>query len=235
MNIHWNFISSFLFLNFLMLNCNNCSPVHDPFAAPSSSSSDAVLDVSSPQALKAQQILSTYCTSCHGSSPGAGGVSNITNLQGLVSQGVVIPGNATGSTLYRAVKSQAMPPGAPLSSADQQALNDWISSGLITAPTPSPTPTPSTGPPPVTNTYASISATILVPKCVSCHGASLQGGGFRLDNYANVMMTVQAGNLSSSPLYIQAASGTMPKNAPVLSTGEVQSIGQWILNGAKNN
>lgn len=231
------FILAFLGLNILLLCFNNCSPLHDPGLANFSLSS-ASLDTDSAAAQKAVQILSVNCASCHGSSSGLGGVSDITDLSALVAQGLMVPGNSASSPLMQQVQSGAMPPTGKLADADILALQTWVehANEISDTPAPSPTPSPSPGGGPVTAaTFSSISATILIPRCVSCHGSTVANGGFRFDNYANVMMAVQAGNLSASLLYTQTASGAMPTGGPILSTADLQYISAWITDGAKNN
>jgi mono/diheme cytochrome c family protein len=84
-------------------------------------------------------------------------------------------------------------------------------------------------------TYTSIAANILVPKCVSCHGAVTAQKGVRWDSYAETIKNALAGNVFTSKLYIRTADGTMPAGGPPLSAAELKAINDWISNGALNN
>jgi mono/diheme cytochrome c family protein len=84
----------------------------------------------------------------------------------------------------------------------------------------------------VSATYSSISASILNPACVNCHGGS---GGYSFDNYSNTLKAVAKGNPGASPLYTAVNSGVMPKGGPALSSSQVTAIFNWIADSAKNN
>jgi hypothetical protein len=81
-------------------------------------------------------------------------------------------------------------------------------------------------------TYQQISSTILVPKCVGCHGGL---GGYSFNTYANTKMAVVAGNPNASALYNSVKPGGGMPLGGSLSTAEVQSIYDWIAAGALNN
>lgn len=84
----------------------------------------------------------------------------------------------------------------------------------------------------VNPTYSSISASILTPACVNCHGGS---GGYSFDSYSNSLKAVTKGNPASSPIYTAVENGVMPKGGPALSSSEVQAIYNWIADSARNN
>ena len=75
---------------------------------------------------------------------------------------------------------------------------------------------------------------ILSTNCYSCHGNGRAFGGVRLDNYANVKIWADGGNLLGS---ISHASGfsPMPKNAAQLSNCDTNKIRAWISRGTLNN
>jgi uncharacterized membrane protein len=92
---------------------------------------------------------------------------------------------------------------------------------------------------------------ILNNRCVSCHGADKPAARIVLTSYENLMSSratkfkkpiVIAGNLSESWLYLRSGTDQphfrMPPDtsriAP-LPKNEVELIGKWILQGAKNN
>jgi len=84
----------------------------------------------------------------------------------------------------------------------------------------------------VTVTFNDISSRILQPKCVACHSSSQSSGGVDLSSYTSVMRVVIANSPNSSSLYRVTSSGSMPPGGPQLSASELQTIYQWISNGA---
>jgi mono/diheme cytochrome c family protein len=91
----------------------------------------------------------------------------------------------------------------------------------------------------LTPTFRSISALILMPKCVGCHGPVRADENVRYDTYANTMRTVRAGLPNNSRLYTECRDNRMPVDAayvPIpLPAAEVTAIRQWIEAGALNN
>lgn len=92
---------------------------------------------------------------------------------------------------------------------------------------------------------------ILNNRCVSCHGAERATGNIVLTSYENLMSSkatagkkpiVIAGNLSESWLYLRSGTDQphfrMPPDTSSINPlpkNEVELIGKWILQGAKNN
>ncbi|MEI6277596.1 MAG: hypothetical protein WCP08_16480 [Prolixibacteraceae bacterium] len=78
---------------------------------------------------------------------------------------------------------------------------------------------------------------ILTSYCLSCHSnaaASSSGGGIKLENYADVKVSVQNGQLMGT---IQHTSGfpAMPKGGGTLGACEILVINTWISKGMLNN
>jgi len=90
---------------------------------------------------------------------------------------------------------------------------------------------------------------ILQAKCLSCHAVGLKGfeaSGFSVESYEQVMKgtrdgpVIEPGYSYFSTLQIVVehradSSSSMPKNSARLSSQEIQLIGEWIDQGAKNN
>ena len=89
-------------------------------------------------------VASCAITACHGSAPIQSGLNmgtatwaQIRAASGSIGGAVVVPGNASSSNLY--LKTTSNPPfnarmpfgGAPLSSAQQIAIRDWINQGAL--------------------------------------------------------------------------------------------------------
>lgn len=204
---------------------------------------------------QAKAILETRCLSCHGAG-GLGGISNINDLPSLVSRGLIVPGDPNQSPLIQSVESGRMPVGGSLSLQELATLRNWVanystagsspggSTGgptIGSTPTPSPTSTPSAQasptptPPPLTASYSAIQANILTPRCVSCHGSGLSGGGYRYDSYAATKLSVKPFDANNSKLYTEVFTGKMPKGTAKLTASEIQMIANWINAGAPNN
>jgi serine/threonine-protein kinase len=75
-------------------------------------------------------MLEATCTSCHGPGGGApGGFADATDVDAMIADGRIVPGDAGGSLVYTRVENGTMPPaGAPAqpSAAEVQALQAWI-------------------------------------------------------------------------------------------------------------
>lgn len=113
--------SAFALTTFVLSACSQ-----GPFATNWSGSSNNV-NVDNAFSTAAIAVLQTNCNACHGSSPAGNSLANITDGEGLITAGVIIPGQPDQSTLYTQVTSGAMPQGGPtLAAGDQQALHDWI-------------------------------------------------------------------------------------------------------------
>lgn len=157
-------------LTLLLIPFQNCSMVTAPQEidenSNSQSSSSATLPGDPLYAKQSQNILLKKCSSCHGSM-GQGGVSNITDLAGLVQQNLVLPQDPDNSSIVISVESGSMPPsGTALNSGEIGTLRAWIMSlqaaPVIPPPPPSATTTTTTTlppPPPSTNLLCQIVAT----------------------------------------------------------------------------
>ncbi len=84
-------------------------------------------------------------------------------------------------------------------------------------------------------TFAQVNSTILVPRCLNCHGGSRTAGGYSVSTYANTMRRVQAGNAGQSALYTEVASDSMPASSAPLSAAQKTMLQTWINQGALNN
>ncbi len=77
---------------------------------------------------------------------------------------------------------------------------------------------------------------IFVNSCAysGCHDSKSKEDGYVLDNWQNITKRgIKPGDPGGSTIYQQIASGKMPPGGK-LSTDQVNLIGKWILEGAKN-
>lgn len=119
-----------IFISFTNISCSQGALSLNWPAAKSSSANttpgNTAPTLSNANETQALQILQTNCTSCHGTSSGPNNVFDLTDPTHLVSAGLVVVGDPNSSELFNEVSSGAMPPGGPLSSADQLVLQNWI-------------------------------------------------------------------------------------------------------------
>ena len=85
-----------------------------------------------------QPILNNSCTGCHAYGNSSGGL-NLTSYDALMSNNVVVPGDASSSSLYERIirpESQAgdMPPAGSLSQSNIDLIAQWINEGALEAP-----------------------------------------------------------------------------------------------------
>ncbi|PIS10458.1 MAG: hypothetical protein COT73_09200 [Bdellovibrio sp. CG10_big_fil_rev_8_21_14_0_10_47_8] len=186
---------------------------------------------------EALTILQNNCSACHTSSSGPAGIYNLTDVNHLVSNRLIVPGNPDASLILQSIEAGRMPPGGALAIGDQQLLRQWILGGAVAPSDPAGGSTPPSLPPVVLEpTYSSLSKNIFVPYCVSCHSTNQKTEGYAFDNYANVMKSVRAGFPNRSLLYTITQSGEMPRNPyPTLTSEQLQVLSNWIVAGAPNN
>jgi mono/diheme cytochrome c family protein len=100
-------------------------------------------------------------------------------------------------------------------------------------PTGTPTTTGTTTTPPASNvSYSASVQSAFNSHCITCHGNS---GGVNLTSYSAVMGSgvVTSGNAAGSRLYQSVTSGSMTGYG--MSSAQVQSLADWINQGALNN
>ena len=198
----------------------------------------AGMTVASDAALKTQamRVLQVNCAGCHQADT-AGGITKIMDVDHIVSTGLVVMKDPAQGRLMGSIGAGTMPASGSrlaLSAADRQTLTSWISSMSLVPVGSSGTgamPLPTLAP-----TFQSISANILIPKCISCHGAARAESGIRYDSYAATVNSVSVNNANASKLYTVCKSGSMPDRPfGSLSSNELAAISMWINTGAGNN
>lgn len=77
---------------------------------------------------------------------------------------------------------------------------------------------------------------ILQANCYSCHGTGSNSGsgGIVLEGYANLLPYATNGDLVGNITYAPGHN-PMPENAPMLPSCEINTIIDWVKNGAQNN
>jgi predicted phage tail protein len=83
-------------------------------------------------------------------------------------------------------------------------------------------------------TYSYISANILGPNCVACHGNTIASAGISFANYTATLKTVTKNNAAASALYVAVNGGGMPPGG-ALTSAQLTAIRTWINDGALNN
>jgi mono/diheme cytochrome c family protein len=213
-----------------------------------SNSPSAKRSLNSSVQAQALTILTNKCAACHSSS-GAGGVSNITDVNHLLSSGLITLGQPSNSRLIATVESNRMPPGAPLSTSEKEILRTWVVGTVTTTPdsgqqpgggtnptTPGvPVPLPTPQPPStVTGSLDQKAVTILQNQCFSCHGTSANGGISRINDPAHLISigAIVPGNATGSKIYDSVSKGRMPVGQ-LLNPADQMILRDWINAGAK--
>ena len=116
----------------------------------------------------------------------------------------------------------------------------------VIAPTDVPSPTAEPVASPTAEAVAGVSFAndvlpILQSRCVNCHGGQRIEKGLSLNSYDNVMAgsengaAVVPGDANNSLMAQLIQSGKMPKRGPKLTPPQLQTIVDWINQGALNN
>jgi hypothetical protein len=77
-----------------------------------------------PYTSQALAILQQNCVSCHTSESGPDDVYDVTDVNHLLSFGLVVSGQPGQSLLYQQISEGLMPPTGPLSAIDQEAISN---------------------------------------------------------------------------------------------------------------
>ena len=190
-------------------------------------------------AAEARATLENRCYSCHGDdSIGWGGMTYITDLNALVTNGKVVrgtPEQVAASPLLLRITSpdKPMPPViAPLDDAGRKAITDWIMADSPVA------DAQGVEPPLATAAKASFEKF-----CVSCHGATAPGTGEGTINYiTDLAKLVQKNKVrrgdeatrkkSRILLRITSADNQMPPVVEPLAAAELELLKAWVTNGS---
>jgi len=183
---------------------------------------------------QASDLIVQKCLGCHDAAGGdnlGGGFSTAADLDSMVKDRMIKPGNASTSNFYLRSSDGSMPPGGGLNSNEEKLIQDWINLALSVGPN-----TPQEIP--LAATFSSIYVNILVPKCITCHGPVRADNGVRYDNYALTLDKgeVSPGNGLNSAMWEEVNDDKMPE-PPVglLNDNEKQAILDWIDDGALDN
>ncbi len=202
-------------------------------------------------------IFSAHCAQCHLNGNKFGGL-NLGSYAGLLAGGsvvpgpVIVPGNHKSSVLWQITQPNKPWPGGSrmpltgppyLSAGDINTIATWID-GLGKGGAGGGTKGATSGPP---VSFKKDVSTIFTAHCAICHISSVSGG-LSLASYASLMKgaatgpVVAAGNHASSVLWQVLQPGTsqpggsrMPLGGPYLSDAQINTIANWINQGAKNN
>jgi mono/diheme cytochrome c family protein len=212
----------------LMLPFQNCGSRHDSELALSSADQALIFYQG-----EVQKVFQAKCASCHQ-------VGNETELQNildfdeLISKGFVVPGRPEISPVYLLVVDDIEPRAnhSKLTIAEKDIVAAWIialydpsgAGGTIGG-----------GGGGANNTYMRVRNEVLVPYCISCHGATGAAGGIRLDTYQTVMTQVNRNAPASSPVYSQMLFDFMPTGPNKVPLQLKNLVLNWIVDGAQNN
>lgn len=83
-------------------------------------------------------------------------------------------------------------------------------------------------------TYTNDIIPILQQECYGCHGSSAPGGGYTLNTYTGLSVSVNDGSLLGAISH-ETGFSNMPKGGNQLPDCDIQFIRTWINQGAPNN
>jgi hypothetical protein len=83
-------------------------------------------------------------------------------------------------------------------------------------------------------TYSGQIQPIISQYCISCHNATTPNGTVRLDNYDQVKINADNGNLLGAIRH-EAGFSNMPKDQPQLNPCNITLIEKWVADGSPNN
>lgn len=150
----------------------------------------------------------------------------------IIKKGLV-PGNATGSKIYKVLfetgnNKMPAPPNPDLTAPQKILIGQWINEGARN--------TIGCGVSCDSNQfkYAANISVIMSTYCTGCHAGSIPSGNILLNNYANVKIQANNGRLVGAVSHA-AGYSAMPKNANKLSECQIAQIRKWVVAGALNN
>jgi mono/diheme cytochrome c family protein len=207
-----------------------------------------------------QPVFQQRCVMCHGSASPAAGLS-LDSLAGVLKGSargpVVVAGQPAASELVKRLKGQSQPrmplTGPPwLGDADVARLEAWIVAGMpagapirpAAAETSALRPLPGPGEAVTWRHVAPIFAT----RCAKCHSPQGQMGpapeGYLLNSYEGAISTqdrlrIVPGQPAASEVWRRILGHGRPRmpfdGPPWLEAGDVQLIGRWIADGARDS
>lgn len=181
---------------------------------------------------KVLPLLNSSCamSGCHDAITHKEGV-NLTTYGNIIATGGVMPGNPTGSDLYKVLNKTGgdqmpPPPAAAFTQAQKDIIYKWILQGAKnnacndcdTA----------------VFTYSGAVSPLMNNYCKGCHNPSSLGGGIDLSTYAAVRSVALNGKLMGSIKH-QAGFIAMPQGSNKLSDCKIEQVQKWVTAGSPNN
>ncbi len=195
-----------------------------------------------------KNILERKCIVCHNTAKPRAKVdlSSYEKLMASVGNNKrpIVPGNPEESTVFIEMHEQKMPPqGKKFSDVETDALRVWIVNGAKNDPaTPFNNPQNPKDPGPPQPNYEWLSKNLFARRCGSCHGIPFKVGSIDFTSYQTLIDSpgeqgapITAGVPAESGIYDLVSAGLMPPTRKELTETEIETVRQWIREGAKNN
>ncbi|MBK8203424.1 MAG: hypothetical protein IPK68_14210 [Bdellovibrionales bacterium] len=168
---------------------------------------------------KSISILQKECGACHERGSSFSSFQSISSIEEMEQLAFLVPGKPAESPLFTSITTGYMPPGSKLFSEDQKTLQLWIQSLAGENPNPSYDPTKNFG-----KFYVGV---IEAYQCLKCHA---QGAKTDLHSYKSTSNYIVPLAPEFSQLYVTLKT---PNGADhTISKTDLDTIGQWILDGA---
>jgi hypothetical protein len=167
-----------------------------------------------PQVLGPMGLLRAKCLTCHNPNKADGNFSTISDVQKMIAEGRIVPGNPIDSRLFTVLNTGFMPPGGRLAEAEVAMIRAWIEemrddSNVVT--------------------YKQVFEKVIQPSCLGCHGPTSDR---RLDSYEEANRYVVKWLPEYSLIYEVLIEGRMPKSGSV-TPEQIDLVGDWIATGAE--
>ena len=210
----------------LLLKNSTPTPTSTPTATASATATSGGSNNSATH-----NMLLTKCGSCHNGP--SYGVFGSMDLNTMISERRVIPGDPENSRLYIRIVDGTMPPGNPLSLGEISAVHTWIKDELASSVTTTPTPNLPA------DSYASLRVNVFLPKCIGCHNNTDKnrlGAGYSMETYTELMKKITPYNVNDSEAWVKSYDKEMPPSrSNSLTNAELADFASWINKGASEN
>jgi hypothetical protein len=166
---------------------------------------------------------------CHDAATSADGV-NLSSYEELMNSGILNPNAPFNGDFWEVLNEsdpdKRMPPSGPLSVAQLNVIQQWLSEGA-------PNSICTEGCDTSQFTWTGVIQPLIQSKCQGCHNASTQNGGINLASYSLVKTQALNGMLNKA---IAGSGGVqlMPPGNPLPSC-QLSQIESWIAAGAPEN
>jgi hypothetical protein len=166
------------------------------------------------EGLNAPALLQSRCASCHNSAKNDGNFKTIGDVDAMINEGRIVPGNADDSRLFVVMSTNFMPPDNPMTEEELSLIRRWIAEMDPYADDPN-------------YHYSQVVSQVIEPVCLRCHTS---GSKTPLTTYDEVRRYVVSGRYDLSLFYEMM---TRQADGHVSDGVQRKIVREWILRGAR--